>query len=50
VGDPQDPSSWEIKPDVVAPGNAIEAAGAPGSYLWENYPIAGSTAPMAARI
>ena len=38
VGDPEDPSSWEIKPDLVAPGNAIEAAGAAGSYLWENYP------------
>lgn len=38
VGDPDDPSTWIIKPDLVAPGNAIVAAGAQGSYLWENYP------------
>ena len=38
VGNPEDQSSWELKPDVVAPGNAIVAAGAVGSYLWENYP------------
>ena len=40
VGDPDDPSTWELKPDLVAPGNAIVAAGAEGSYLWENYPSA----------
>ncbi len=38
VGDQDDPSTWIIKPDVVAPGNAIVAAGAQSSYLWENYP------------
>ena len=38
VGDPEDPSTWELKPDLVAPGNAIVAAGSEGSYLWENYP------------
>ncbi len=38
VGDPNDPSTWEIKPDLVAPGNAIISAGAEGSYLWNNYP------------
>jgi serine protease AprX len=32
------PSTWRIKPDLVAPGNAIVAAGAEGSYLWDNYP------------
>ena len=26
VGDPDDPSTWELKPDLVAPGNAIVAA------------------------
>ena len=30
--------TWELKPDLVAPGNAIVAAGSEGSYLWENYP------------
>jgi len=38
VGDEHDPDNWEIKPDVVAPGNAIIAAGAVDSYLWRNYP------------
>jgi serine protease AprX len=38
VGDPDDPSTWIIKPDLVAPGNAIVSAGAQGSYLWDNYP------------
>jgi serine protease AprX len=30
VGNPDDESTWEIKPDLVAPGNAIVAAGAAG--------------------
>ena len=30
VGDPEDPSTWELKPDLVAPGNAIVAAGRVG--------------------
>ena len=38
VGDPDDPSTWIIKPDLVAPGNAIVSTGAVGSYLWTNYP------------
>jgi serine protease AprX len=38
VGDPDDQSTWIIKPDLVAPGNAIVAAGAQNSYLWNNYP------------
>ncbi|MDQ2635619.1 MAG: S8 family serine peptidase, partial [Actinomycetota bacterium] len=38
VGDPEDSSTWEIKPDLVAPGNAIVAAGSVGSYLWDNFP------------
>ena len=38
VGDPDDPSTWEIKPDLVAPGNAITSAGLAGSYLFENFP------------
>ena len=38
VGDPDDPSSWLIKPDLVAPGNKITSDGAPGSYLWNTYP------------
>ncbi|MEO7191204.1 MAG: S8 family serine peptidase [Vicinamibacterales bacterium] len=38
VGDPFDPSSWQIKPDVVAPGNAITSTGAVGSTLWESWP------------
>ena len=38
VGDPDQPSTWELKPDVVAPGNAIVSAEAPGTYLWDNYP------------
>ena len=38
VGNPDDQSTWMIKPDLVAPGNAIVSAGAEGSYLWENYP------------
>jgi serine protease AprX len=35
VGDSDDPSGWLVKPDVVAPGNSIVAAGAEGSALWE---------------
>jgi serine protease AprX len=38
VGDQAHPESWQIKPDLVAPGNAIVAAGATDSYLWQNYP------------
>ncbi len=38
VGDPDQPSSWQLKPDLVAPGNAIVSDGNPGSYLWDNYP------------
>jgi serine protease AprX len=38
VGDPDDSATWEIKPDIVAPGNAIVSAGAPGSYLWNTFP------------
>ncbi len=38
VGDPDRENTWEIKPDLVAPGNAIVAAGAVGSYIWDNYP------------
>jgi serine protease AprX len=38
VGDPDNPRTWEIKPDVVAPGNAIVSAGLAGSYLYETYP------------
>ncbi|MCC7009887.1 MAG: S8 family serine peptidase [Acidobacteria bacterium] len=38
VGDPEDPSSWRIKPDLVAPGNAVVAAGAYGSHLWNLLP------------
>ena len=38
VGDPDVPATWEIKPDLVAPGNAIVAAGAQNSYLWDNFP------------
>jgi subtilisin family serine protease len=46
VGDPERERTWEIKPDLVAPGNAIVAAGAVGSYIWTNYPerrVAGSS-------
>src|SRR4029453_14682040 len=38
VGSKDDPQGWVLKPDLVAPGNAIVAAGTPGSYLWTNYP------------
>jgi hypothetical protein len=38
VGDPDREETWEIKPDLVAPGNAIVGAGAVNSYLWTNYP------------
>src|SRR5262249_46648969 len=38
VGDPDDPSSWELKPDIVAPGNAIEGAATTDSALWRDYP------------
>ncbi len=34
VGDPDDESTWELKPDLVAPGNAIIGAAVPDSYLW----------------
>ena len=34
VGDPDDESTWELKPDLVAPGNAIIGASVPDSYLW----------------
>ena len=37
VGDPDDESTWELKPDLVAPGNAIVAAGLVGSHLWQNH-------------
>ena len=35
VGDPDDSSTWEVKPDLVAPGNAIIATGLPGTYLYD---------------
>ena len=38
VGDPDDQSTWEIKPDVVAPGNAIVATGLTGTHLYDTYP------------
>ncbi|MEO8484337.1 MAG: S8 family peptidase, partial [Acidobacteriota bacterium] len=38
VGDPDDSSTWEIKPDLVAPGNAITSTGQPGTLLWDNFP------------
>src|SRR5690606_41727264 len=38
VGNPDDEKTWQLKPDVVAPGQAIVAAGAENSYLWTNYP------------
>ena len=38
VGDRNDSSHWVMKPDMVAPGNAIVAAGVEGSTLWKNYP------------
>src|SRR5262249_51171438 len=38
VGDPDDPSTWELKPDVVAPGNAIVSTGMPGTYLYDTFP------------
>jgi serine protease AprX len=38
VGNPDVPSTWEIKPDLVAPGNAIVSVGSPSSYLWSHYP------------
>ena len=38
VGDPDDPSSWELKPDLVAPGNAIVGAVGIESALWRDYP------------
>src|SRR4029077_13463474 len=38
VGPQHDLSAWLMKPDLVAPGNAIVAAGAEGSTLWKNYP------------
>jgi serine protease AprX len=38
VGSPDDPSSWELKPDLVAPGNAVVAAAAVGSWIWNTFP------------
>src|SRR5262245_45803805 len=38
VGDPEDESGWEIKPDLVAPGNAIVAAMSESSALWQDHP------------
>ncbi len=38
VGSPDEPSSWEIKPDLVAPGNALIATAAVGSWIWNNFP------------
>jgi len=46
VGDEDQPGTWELKPDLVAPGNAVISAGAEGSYLWNTYPqrrVAGGT-------
>ena len=37
VGDPSDSKTWKIKPDLVAPGNAIVSAGLPGTHLYDNY-------------
>jgi subtilisin family serine protease len=34
VGDPDAESTWELKPDLVAPGNAIIGAAVADSYLW----------------
>ncbi len=38
VGNPNDSSNWLLKPDLVAPGNAIVSTAAVGSYLWNTYP------------
>src|SRR5262249_6793477 len=38
VGDPNSPATWLLKPDLVAPGNAITSAGQPTSYLWKLLP------------
>src|SRR6185503_4176209 len=38
VGDQNDPANWELKPDLVAPGNAIEGAVSMNSSLWNDYP------------
>ncbi|MGE5834546.1 MAG: S8 family peptidase, partial [Acidobacteriota bacterium] len=38
VGDPEDSSTWQMKPDLVAPGNAIVAAVSEDSALWKDHP------------
>jgi serine protease AprX len=38
VGDQMMPAKWQVKPDLVAPGNAILSAAQPGSYLWDQLP------------
>src|SRR4030095_10661606 len=38
VGKPEDQSTWDLKPDVVAPGSGIIAAASADSYLWNHYP------------
>ena len=35
VGDPDDESTWELKPDLVAPGNAVVGAASPNTFLWD---------------
>ena len=32
------PEGWLIKPDLVAPGNAVVSAAQPSSYLWQTLP------------
>ncbi len=39
VGDPDQPSTWELKPDVVAPGNAIVSAEAAGNISLGQLPV-----------
>ncbi|HEX7778544.1 MAG TPA: S8 family peptidase, partial [Vicinamibacterales bacterium] len=38
VGSPDEPSSWQMKPDIVAPGNAVVAAVSEQSALWVDHP------------
>ncbi len=38
VGNPDEPSTWELKPDLVAPGNALISTAAVGSWIWETFP------------
>jgi serine protease AprX len=38
AGDPQDKSTWIIKPDLVAPGNAVVSAMKSNTYLWNLLP------------